>query len=108
MYYNILIEKRFRHPTSINKWSEIYDLQFIDWSVTFRLPFMMSRETAIQSLQYKILHRIIACNKWLYNIRIKDSPNCNYCDSVDTIQHFFLNCNNDKTFWNVRNRLISY
>ncbi len=43
------------------------------WPRIFKLPFQVIRETKIQAFQYKILHRIISCNKWLFNIKIKTS-----------------------------------
>ncbi len=62
-------------PNNIYKWCEIYpDFKTADsqtWLGIFKLPFNLIRETEIQIFQYKILHRVIPCNKWLYNIKIK-------------------------------------
>ena len=70
-----------------------------NWANIYYLSFSLTRETKLQSFQYKIIHRIIACNKWLYNIKIKSSSRCSYCDHEDTIQHFFLFCENPFNFW---------
>ncbi len=35
-----------------------------------------------QSFQYKLIHKVIACNAWLKNIRIKDTATCQYCNEV--------------------------
>ncbi len=48
-----------------------------------------------------MLHRVIPCTKWLYNIKIKESAICNYCNEVDNILHFFLKCSKVKEFWNM-------
>ncbi len=66
-----------------------------------KLSFSTLRNTKIQTFQYKILHRVILCNKWLYNIQIKESAICNYCNEVDDIPHFFLKCSKVKEFWNM-------
>ncbi len=44
---------------------------------------------------------MIPCNKWLYNIKIKESSICNYCNDVNDIPHFFLKCSKVKEFWNM-------
>ena len=59
-----------------------------------------TRETKLQSFQYKIFHRIIACNKYLSDIRVKDNSECMYCDNQpDTIIHFFVSCPKVALFW---------
>ncbi len=69
------------------------------WPRIFKLPFQVIRETKIETLQYKILHRIISCNKWLFNIKIKTSDVCDYCKDIDVIPHFFFHCMNVREFW---------
>ncbi len=51
------------------------------------------------TFQYRILHRIIPCNKWLHNIKIIESDSCNYCGGVDDILHFFKKCSKANDFW---------
>ncbi len=41
--------------------------------VIFKLPFHTVRDTKLQSFQFRLLHRIIPCNKWLNTIKIKNS-----------------------------------
>ncbi len=38
-------------------------------------------------LQYRIIHRVVLCNDWLYNITIKESYKCSYCSEKDDIIH---------------------
>lgn len=57
------------------------------------------RDTKYQAFQYKLLQRIIPCNKYLANIRIKQENSCAFCDEVDSVQHFLLECDNTKRFW---------
>ena len=70
-----------------------------EWSVIFSRPYKSVRETQLQSFQYKIIHRIIACNKKLFDMKIKDSPTCNFCNQIDDIDHFFFNCPMVQTLW---------
>ena len=50
--------------------------------------------------QYKILHRILATNKKLFQYKIIDSPSCSYCGLEDeSIQHLFCECDLATTIW---------
>ncbi len=75
-FYWHLINKFSYTPNTIHKRGETYpDFNNADlktWPRIFKLPFQVIRETKIQTFQYKILHRIISCNKWLFNIKIKN------------------------------------
>ena len=90
--------------TGQSRWYKIYpDLGIMNetWSTLYTYPFKVTRETKLQSFQFKIFHRIIACNNYLKNIRVKDDPKCNYCDEPkDTIIHFFVTCPKVVRFWN--------
>ena len=61
--------------------------------------FKTCRSTKLQSFQYRILNRTISCNHWLFNIKIKDNPNCAECQVDDNLPHFFIECNQVKQFW---------
>ncbi len=56
------------------------------------------KDTRLQSFQYKPLHRILHCNEWLKNIRIKSESTYSYCNEIDTIAHFLINCIRNKYF----------
>ena len=54
----------------------------------------------MQSLQYKIINRIVPCRKWLHGQKVIESPYCKkYNDKTDDIVHHFIECNNIKNFW---------
>ena len=86
-------------PKCMAKWGELFDFEGENWDNIFSTPFKACKETALQSFQYKIVHRIIACNHWLYNLKIKNSPNCTKCNKDDTICHFFIFCDGLEQFW---------
>lgn len=60
-----------------------------------------TRETKMQSLHFRIVNRVLPCNKFLKQIRIKDSEACYNCGQVDTILHFLLECPSVKRFWSM-------
>ncbi len=74
-YYWHLIKKFSHLPKAISSWENIYiNFKYKDdnfWNTIFKMPFICSRQTTIQTFQYKITHRILACNEWLNNIKLK-------------------------------------
>ncbi len=92
------------NPISINKWTnffpELDSVSISIWIRIFKLPFRTVRETKLQTFQYKIIHHIIPCNVWLFNLKFKNSKICNYCNEIDTQPHFFLLCEKENHFWN--------
>ena len=60
----------------------------------------MPADNCIIDLKYKILFRIMATNKLLYQMGMKNNPNCRICLlSVHTVEHLFYECHTIKHFW---------
>ena len=112
--YDMLITKMYVKPTALSKWENIYSIDDNDWTAIFKQPYTCSRETKLQSFQYKVIHRIIPCNKWLFNLKVSQSPYCIKCtaNAVDDINHFFIECSALENFWvkleNWWNRTATY
>ena len=100
-FYQMLknIEEKHTVPKCIGKWNEVFNIDIKDWGEIFLKPFTVCRSTRMQSFQYRLLHRVITCNHWLYNARLKDSPNCDTCLVDDNLLHFFINCIHVQDFW---------
>ena len=104
-FYWELVDNIHIQPTCKSKWMEVFpklkDFDNRNWAKLFRIPFAASRETRLQTFQYKIIHRVTPCNKFLFNLNIKDNGNCTYCEEkpVDDLLHFFIHCNKVKLFW---------
>ncbi len=63
----VLILNKSVKPTTLDKRQGIYCIEENDWSDIFNLGYFCIRETKLQSLQFKIVHRIIPCKKWLHD-----------------------------------------
>jgi len=101
LYWIIWKRERLKHlPKSMIKWNENFDLSTNDWKYIFRNPFESCTSTVFQCFQYKILHRIIPCKHWLFNLNVIESPNCHYCGEDETVVHFFFSCTVLEQFWN--------
>lgn len=69
-----------------------------EWEDINNRIYASTRETKLQALQYKTIHRITPCNQYLKQLRIKQVDECDSCGRVDSITHFFLDCPNTKSF----------
>ena len=101
VFYKKLLELHCKNiqPKCKAKWNESYNISDLQWSNYFKNTFKICRSTKLQTFQYRINHRIITCNHWLFNAKIKISPECETCKVDDTLQHFFVNCEKVKMFW---------
>ena len=101
MIYNVIILDKYVIPTAVTRWTEVFDIDTNDWPSIFKQPYLVSRETKLQTLQYKIINRIVSCKKWLYDQNVIDSPNCTFCNNTtDDIIHHFIECKQLNNFWN--------
>jgi hypothetical protein len=89
-----------KKPAGQIQWESRYNLSEDDMRNYYTIPYLSIRSTQVQSLQFKILHRIFNCNYWLHKIKIKDNPTCRFCTELETISHFFFACEFTKQFWN--------
>ena len=99
--YKQFIKYKYKKPTGITRWSATATVRISDdkWPNIFQRSYQPLRETKIQSLQFRIIHRIINCNKKLFDMKIKETPKCSYCEAIDDIPHFFMRCENVLDLW---------
>ena len=83
----------------IQYWMTKYKLSLDSMKTLYTLPYVSTKATYIQSLQYKILYKITNCNHWLNKIKILDSAKCRFCTQIETVEHFFFGCKSTKMFW---------
>lgn len=56
--------------------------------------------------KFRLLHRIISCNKFFSNIWIRQDDLCPNCQEQDTLQHFFFQCSAVHDFWSKLSRWL--
>ena len=73
------------------KWEDILALGLdeMKWKEIFKLPFIVTQNTKLQWLQYRINQRILETNKFLYKIKVKDNVFCTFCQEGEGL---FWNC----------------
>ena len=102
MAYSIFnnLSNKEKTPTCLHKWIQIFpNFNTLKQKYAFLRIFSVTRETKMQSFQYQIIHRNINCRKKLFNMKIVESPLCEHCGTVDTLIHFFTECNYVALFW---------
>ena len=95
MLYNVIAGKINGCYKVHEKWEEDFpedNFSLQQWQKLYSVAFISSRETKLQSLQFKIIHRIVPCRNYLFKRKIIDSPECRICGETDTLVHFFLTC----------------
>lgn len=102
--YTTLLTFQAQLPAAQRKWNFEFpppqDVPLSDhWESKYRAAFRSIRETKLQAFQFKLLHRIIPCNKYLKNIRLIDADQCSFCSETDTLTHFFYSCPKVQPFW---------
>ena len=82
----------------------------INWDKSYISPFYCTKETKLQTFQFKFLHRRIATNDYLFKIGISLTDICTFCEqNTETLIHLFWNCEFVQTVWqNVQHWLIQY
>ena len=82
------------------KWEEELNVRNIAWGKVYNLLHNITRDTALISFQYKIVHRIIVTNNKLKLWKIIESENCSFCKRhPESICHLFFVCKNINTLW---------
>ena len=80
-----------------NLWKRKFDqdINETNWSMIFK----STNETRIQELSWKILHNIYPTSILLHKMKLKESSNCEHCNVLDTVEHFFYHCKKIKHLW---------
>ena len=57
------------------------------------MPFIVTNNTKLQWLQYRINHRILTTNNFLFKIKITGNPLCTFCKTENEyIEHILWDC----------------
>ena len=72
----------------------------VNWESTYSLSFWSTKETKLTEFQFKLLHRRIATNDFLYKIGIKQSDSCTFCgEATENLVHLLWSFKYSNTFW---------
>lgn len=97
--YRILNEKTIESKSQM-KWGEIFQNIELNWKIIYSIPAKSCSNTKLHWFQYRILHRILATNDFLFKIKIRKDNQCSFCQRFpETLEHLFWNCEFISEFW---------
>ena len=103
MFYDIFIKSRYNRPISEIKWDTKLNLGFdqVWWKKVNTLIPKVTKDVKLRWLQFRIVHRILSTNSYLFRIGILTSDVCSFCsETIETIEHIFWRCPFVYDFWN--------
>ena len=91
--YKVIVKGITSTPAkSKSKWiadCENYE-NLIKWVKSYILPFYCTKETKLQTFQFKLLHTKIATNDYLYKVGISLTDICTFCEqNSESLIHLF-------------------
>jgi len=109
--YSILIDKSPPAKSQLF-WKDLFknyiDAEDLDWETIHIRNFKCTIETQLRSFYFKLFHRAIAFNNFLFKIGRKESPLCSLCnESPETFVHIFCECDKVKPIWEALLNLIN-
>ena len=76
------------------KWENNIETSTEDWHGIYSLSFCIAKDTKLQNFQFKLLHRILPVNSFLYKCGLKETELCTFCmETKENLLHLFWNCN---------------
>ncbi len=95
---NILRQNIRLLPKAVAKWNNTFlDL---DWPAIYSSLKNSTSDTRLKWFQYRILHRVLTTNDYLYKRKVIDSDRCTFCKTEkETISHLLWDCTYTETFW---------
>ena len=102
--YKSLVEKYKQYPVERQeKWNRKLNINLNDdigWEKIYSTSFVVTKDTKLQNIQFKILHRILTTNSFLYQINVIDENVCTFCrDIPETLEHLFFDCVKVNPIW---------
>ena len=60
------------------KFNNLFNGHALDWKKNYMVPHKATIDTKTRSFQYKLLNRIVYTNKFLFKMKLIDSPMCTF------------------------------
>jgi hypothetical protein len=102
--YNVL-NRKTAPIYAEQKWKSIlnkYDIEVKKYSLSLYKAY---KKHKLCWFQYRIIHRILGTNTFLYKIKVKDCNLCTfYKEEPETIEHLLWGCHKVSDLWHELNR----
>ena len=82
------------------KWNAELNIEIENWDLLYTLPFKYTKQNKLILFQYKIFHRILTTNSFLFKCKLKETELCTFCqESKETVSHLLWDCPRIRNFW---------
>ena len=101
-YFYEHLKKQYDNMKLRQRWSDDLnqDLSNINWDKIYKLCFKTIKGNDLVWFQYRILHRILGTNEYLFKVNKTGVASCSFCKaSVETLSHLFFLCPFVSEFW---------
>jgi exonuclease III len=99
IYYQLLQNMDNNYTRATVYWANELNQPLDVMEEYYILPYVVTRECKVQSLQYKIINNIYTTRLRLKQWTVKPSEKCIRCDEVDDLLHHFCECEEMDIFW---------
>lgn len=96
---------------SQERWHVILDtsLDNNQWVEVYVLPFIETQDSKLQSLPYRINHRILFTNYVIKALTLLENGECCFCSGApETICHLFWDCVHIQSLWTSLTNFVAY
>ena len=100
--YHVLVLSKQVKRKFIDKWNVKLNtnLDSSKWSLIFNIPYSCTVDTKLRWFQFRLIHRILGTNSFLFKINKTDTNLCTFCKKEEeTIFHLFCSCTHTISFW---------
>ena len=104
LVYKSLVRKQGEAPrNSQKKWlmdRSCLSSENLDRSSAYLLALWCTKSTKLIEFHFKLFHRRLATNNFLFKIKLKENGNCTSCQNApETLIHLFWKCQKTSKLW---------
>ena len=82
------------------KWEEDLAQPLDEWHSLLSSNYLLTNETKLQTFIFKLFHRIIPTEEFLYKVGISNTDICRLCEEqIETLIHYMCTCPVVEQFW---------
>jgi hypothetical protein len=95
-----LVRKKKTRPICADKWAARYEIEMANdgWKAIYK-SYSGIKDTRMKAFQFKVLNNLIPCNLYLKRIGKSETDKCPYCNELDDIIHFLVECPETSSTW---------
>ena len=104
LVYKSLVRNKGEAPrNSQKKWlmdCSCFSSENLNWSSVYLLALCCTKSKKLIEFHFKLVHRHLATNNFLFKIKLEENGNCTFCQNApETLIHLFWACQKSSKLW---------